>query len=91
MPPPLVRRRLAPRGPESTSPVLTALLYLAPDAEDLHAHLNTREVAFNTLGEKDPCGRRDAGKDQLRANIAPASAHAGRGHRNPIPDKARYL
>jgi 2-oxoglutarate ferredoxin oxidoreductase subunit beta len=35
--------------------VLTGLLYLAPDAEDLHAHLNTYETAFNTLGEKELC------------------------------------
>jgi 2-oxoglutarate ferredoxin oxidoreductase subunit beta len=35
--------------------VLTGLLYLAPDAEDLHAHLNTAEAAFNTLGEKELC------------------------------------
>jgi 2-oxoglutarate ferredoxin oxidoreductase subunit beta len=35
--------------------VLTGLLYLSPDAEDLHAHLNTYEVAFNKLGEKDLC------------------------------------
>jgi len=35
--------------------VLTGLLYLAPDAEDLHAHLNTYEVPFNKLGEKDLC------------------------------------
>src|ERR687897_165909 len=35
--------------------VLTGLLYLAPDAEDLHAHLNTYEAAFNTLGEKELC------------------------------------
>src|SRR5687767_13024500 len=35
--------------------VLTGLLYLAPDAEDLHAHLNTYEAAFNKLGEKDLC------------------------------------
>jgi len=35
--------------------VLTGLLYLAPDAEDLHAHLNTYDAAFNTLGEKDLC------------------------------------
>jgi 2-oxoglutarate ferredoxin oxidoreductase subunit beta len=35
--------------------VLTGLLYLAPDAEDLHAHLNTFDVPFNTLGEKDLC------------------------------------
>ena len=35
--------------------VLTGLLFLSPDAEDLHAHLNTFEAAFNTLGEKDLC------------------------------------
>ena len=35
--------------------VLTGLLYLAPDAEDLHAHFNTYEGAFNTLGEKELC------------------------------------
>src|SRR5678810_409993 len=35
--------------------VLTGLLYLAPDAEDLHAHLDTYETAFNTLDEKELC------------------------------------
>src|SRR5215210_2165762 len=36
--------------------VLTGLLYLAPDAEDLHAHLNTYEARpFNQLGESDLC------------------------------------
>jgi 2-oxoglutarate/2-oxoacid ferredoxin oxidoreductase subunit beta len=35
--------------------VLTGLLYLAPDAEDLHAHLNTYEVPFNRLAENDLC------------------------------------
>jgi 2-oxoglutarate ferredoxin oxidoreductase subunit beta len=35
--------------------VLTGLLYLAPDAEDLHAHLNTCEAPFNRLGEKELC------------------------------------
>ncbi len=35
--------------------VLTGLLYLAADAEDLHAHLNTVEAPFNRLGEKDLC------------------------------------
>jgi len=35
--------------------VLTGLLYLAPDAEDLHAHLNTVAVPFNKLAEKDLC------------------------------------
>jgi len=35
--------------------VLTGLLCLAPDAEDLHAHLNTYEAAFNKLEEKELC------------------------------------
>ena len=35
--------------------VLTGLLYVAPDAEDLHAHLNTCATAFNTLGAKELC------------------------------------
>jgi 2-oxoglutarate/2-oxoacid ferredoxin oxidoreductase subunit beta len=35
--------------------VLTGLLYLAPEAEDLHAHLNTYEAPFNKLGEKELC------------------------------------
>ena len=35
--------------------VLTGLLYVAPDAQDLHGHLNTYEAAFNTLGERDLC------------------------------------
>ncbi len=35
--------------------VLTGLLYLNPDSEDLHAHMNTCETAFNKLGEKELC------------------------------------
>jgi 2-oxoglutarate ferredoxin oxidoreductase subunit beta len=35
--------------------VLTGLLYVNPDSEDLHAHLNTFPTAFNTLGETDLC------------------------------------
>ena len=35
--------------------VLTGLLYLSPDSEDLHAHLNTYPAAFNKLGEKELC------------------------------------
>jgi 2-oxoglutarate ferredoxin oxidoreductase subunit beta len=35
--------------------VLTGLLYLAADAVDLHAHLNTYEAPFNRLGEKELC------------------------------------
>jgi 2-oxoglutarate/2-oxoacid ferredoxin oxidoreductase subunit beta len=35
--------------------VLTGLLYLAADAEDLHAHLQTCETPFNRLGEQELC------------------------------------
>src|SRR6267378_734494 len=35
--------------------VVTGLLYVDPDAEDLHAHLNTVETPFNKLGEKELC------------------------------------
>ncbi len=35
--------------------VLTGLLYLNPESEDLHAHLNTYETPFNKLGEKELC------------------------------------
>jgi len=50
------RRRAGPdRQAAVKDEVLTGLLYLAPDAEDLHAHLNTVAVPFNKLGEKDLC------------------------------------
>ncbi len=35
--------------------VVTGLLYLDTNSEDLHAHLNTVETPFNKLGEKDLC------------------------------------
>jgi len=35
--------------------VVTGLLYVAPEADDLHAHLNTCDAPFNRLGEKDLC------------------------------------
>ena len=35
--------------------ILTGLLYLNPDSEDLHAHLNTYDAPFNTMGERDLC------------------------------------
>ncbi len=35
--------------------VLTGLLYVNPDSDDLHAHLSTYETAFNKLGEKELC------------------------------------
>jgi 2-oxoglutarate ferredoxin oxidoreductase subunit beta len=35
--------------------VLTGLLYLAAEAQDLHGHLNTVETPFNKLSEKELC------------------------------------
>jgi 2-oxoglutarate ferredoxin oxidoreductase subunit beta len=35
--------------------VLTGLLYVNPESQDLHAHLNTYEAAFNTMGSKELC------------------------------------
>ena len=35
--------------------IVTGLLYVDPDAADLHAHLDTTPVAFNTLGERELC------------------------------------
>jgi len=35
--------------------VLTGLLYLSPDSDDLHAHLNTYEKPLNRLGEAELC------------------------------------
>jgi 2-oxoglutarate ferredoxin oxidoreductase subunit beta len=35
--------------------VVTGLLYVDAEAEDLHSHLNTVETPLNTLGEKELC------------------------------------
>jgi len=35
--------------------VVTGLLYVDAESEDLHSHLNTVEAPLNTLGEKDLC------------------------------------
>jgi 2-oxoglutarate ferredoxin oxidoreductase subunit beta len=35
--------------------IVTGLLYVDPEAPDLHAHLDTVPVAFNTLGERELC------------------------------------
>jgi 2-oxoglutarate ferredoxin oxidoreductase subunit beta len=35
--------------------VVTGLLYLEDDAEDIHRHLNTVEAPLNRLSEKELC------------------------------------
>jgi 2-oxoglutarate ferredoxin oxidoreductase subunit beta len=40
---------------EARGEILTGLLYVRADAEDLHGHLNTVEIALNRLGERELC------------------------------------
>jgi 2-oxoglutarate ferredoxin oxidoreductase subunit beta len=35
--------------------IVTGMLHLDPEPEDLHAHLSTVQAPFNRLGEKDLC------------------------------------
>jgi len=35
--------------------IVTGLLYVEKDSEDLHAHLRTVDAPLNVLGEKDLC------------------------------------
>jgi 2-oxoglutarate ferredoxin oxidoreductase subunit beta len=48
--------------------VATGLLYVDPDTEDLHAHLNTVEKPLNALGEKDLCPGKSA-LDKINAGL----------------------
>ena len=40
---------------ESRGEILTGLLYVKGDADDLHAHLNTVDVPLNRLGDTQLC------------------------------------
>ena len=40
---------------QAAGEVVTGLLFVDPDAGDLHSHLKTVPQAFNTLSEKDLC------------------------------------
>jgi len=57
--------------------VLTGLLYLAPDAEDLHAHLNAYACRSNKLGEKTCAWRQGCSR---RSTPLCASNHTLRRH-----------
>jgi 2-oxoglutarate ferredoxin oxidoreductase subunit beta len=48
--------------------VVTGLLYVDADAEDLHAHLNTVAAPLNTLGEKELCPG-TAALDKINASL----------------------
>ena len=48
--------------------VVTGLLYVDPDSEDLHAHLDTVETPLNTLEAKDLCPG-TAALDKINASL----------------------
>ena len=48
--------------------LVTGLLYVEPEAEDLHAHLNTVDLPFNRLGAKELCPGA-AALDKLNASL----------------------
>jgi 2-oxoglutarate ferredoxin oxidoreductase subunit beta len=48
--------------------VVTGLLYVDPDAEDLHAHLNTVETPLNRLSAKELCPG-SAALDKINASL----------------------
>jgi 2-oxoglutarate ferredoxin oxidoreductase subunit beta len=48
--------------------IVTGLLYVEDEAEDLHGHLNTVEAPLNTLGEKDLCPG-SAALDKINASL----------------------
>ena len=48
--------------------IVTGLLYVAAEAEDLHGHLNTVDAPLNTLGEKELCPG-SAALDKINASL----------------------
>jgi 2-oxoglutarate ferredoxin oxidoreductase subunit beta len=48
--------------------IVTGLLYVAAESEDLHGHLDTVEAPLNTLGEKDLCPG-SAALDKINAGL----------------------
>jgi len=48
--------------------IVTGLLYIDPEAEDLHSHLNTVEAPLNTLQAKDLCPG-SAALDKINASL----------------------
>jgi 2-oxoglutarate ferredoxin oxidoreductase subunit beta len=48
--------------------IVTGLLYVAEESEDLHGHLNTVDVALNTMDEKELCPGSGA-LDKINASL----------------------
>ena len=59
--------------------VVTGLLYVEPDAEDLHAHLNTVDAPLNALERQGAVpGLGGAGQDQRQRCVVTPSALSDR-------------
>ena len=52
----------------ATGEIVTGLLYVDPDPDDLHRHLDTVEAPLNTLGEKELCPG-SAALDKINAGL----------------------
>ena len=48
--------------------MVTGLLYVEPESDDLHAHLNTVEQPLNALGDKELCPGSTA-LDKINASL----------------------
>jgi 2-oxoglutarate ferredoxin oxidoreductase subunit beta len=48
--------------------IVTGLLYVAPESEDLHGHLNTVDAPLTTLGERELCPG-SAALDKINASL----------------------
>ena len=48
--------------------IVTGLLYVAPETDDLHGHLNTVDTALNALGESELCPG-SAALDKINASL----------------------
>ena len=70
--------------------VVTGLLYVDPDAEDMHTHLDTVETPLNTLEAKESVPRLvSAGQDQRQPDRA--TGRAARRHQDRAAQDRRRL
>jgi 2-oxoglutarate ferredoxin oxidoreductase subunit beta len=56
------------QGHAAKGQIVTGLLYVAPEPEDLHGHLNTVDAPLNTLGERELCPG-SAALDKINASL----------------------
>jgi 2-oxoglutarate ferredoxin oxidoreductase subunit beta len=56
------------QGHAAKGQIVTGLVYVAPEPEDLHGHLNTVDAPLNTLGERELCPG-SAALDKINASL----------------------